>query len=182
MDDPWKENILTLKRRILEKLKLHKGPYGIEYGFYRNYILHYNDCMLSNFSRLAFYNGIQNKSHLQLSFPSKPALVTTKKQSSATLNYKTTVVEVPETGVRLDVPEGAISCPVDIILSVHWGGDHHPPLKYTGNQFVIGPSVCCEPDGTMFQKPVTLTIPHSARNITSRNISVWTKSSRSKYR
>ena len=149
------------------------------YNYYK-YTLHYNDQQLRDFRRIADYD-IQNKSYLQLSFLSEPVLVSTIKQSFATLDYKSTVVEVPETGVQLDVPEGAIpeDKTVDVRLSIHWGRGDGPPLE--NDQFVIGPSVCCEPDGTTFCKPVTLTRPHSARNITSRNLTVWTKTSQSKY-
>ena len=102
------------------------------------------------------------------------------KKHSAALDHKSIVVAIPETCVKLDVPEGAFpkGKTVNISLSVHWGRGEQPPLET--NQFIIGPSICCEPDGITFCKPVTLTLPHSARNITSRNITVWTKTSQGK--
>ena len=170
MDDPEKETIEIVKERIFQKLHLGSTSY---------YSILYNDEELDDHLRVAHYN-IHQRSHIQLTVRSKPALIT-RKQHSATLDYKSTFVEVPETGVRLDVPEGAIPKGETqyIRLSVHWGIDEHPSLE--NNQFVIGPTICCEPDGTTFSKPVTLTLPHSARNITSRNLTVWTKASKSKY-
>ncbi|XP_072016994.1 uncharacterized protein [Amphiura filiformis] len=94
---------------------------------------------------------------------------------SATLGHKRKEVKVPNTRVRLVIPEGAIPVKktVDITVSVYVDGNRHPPLQ--NNQFVLGPTVCIEPHSAKFLKPVTLILPHSARNITARNITVWSK-------
>ncbi|XP_072036295.1 uncharacterized protein [Amphiura filiformis] len=96
---------------------------------------------------------------------------------SALVDHRSKVIEVPGTSVILDIPEGALADgdAFDVALSVYWGDEFYPPLE--NNQFVIGPSVCCEPHNTNFLKPVTLTIPHSAGIIASRNITVWTNTS-----
>ncbi|XP_072039369.1 uncharacterized protein [Amphiura filiformis] len=97
------------------------------------------------------------------------------KEFSATIDHKSQVVHVPDTRVKLEVPEGALPMTetVDVIASVHPTGNHHPPLE--NNQFVIGPTVCIEPHSVRFLKPVVLVLPHSAQNITARNITVWSK-------
>ncbi|XP_072046592.1 uncharacterized protein [Amphiura filiformis] len=97
------------------------------------------------------------------------------KEYSATLDHKSTIVEVPDVRVRLEVPEGAIPVAetVEVTISVHMNGKHHPPLE--NNHFVIGPTVCIEPHNTTFLKPVVLVLPHSAQNITARNVTVWSK-------
>ncbi|XP_072015950.1 uncharacterized protein [Amphiura filiformis] len=97
------------------------------------------------------------------------------KEYSATLDHKHHVVKVPNTSVRLEVPEGALCVTetVEITISVYLDGNHHLPLE--NNQFVLGPTVCIEPHSAKFLKPVVLVLPHSAQNITERNITVWSK-------
>ncbi|XP_072015966.1 uncharacterized protein [Amphiura filiformis] len=120
------------------------------------------------------------------------------KEYSATVDHKRQVVKVTNTSVRLEVPEGALRVTetVAINISVYQDGNHHPPPygnqppppdgnhhppdenhhpPLENNQFVIGPTVCVEPHGMKFLKPVVLVLPHSAQNITERNITVWSK-------
>ena len=96
------------------------------------------------------------------------------KRSLATVDHNGLLIEIPDTQAKLTIPEGAIpeGDTVDISFSVYWGGDH-PPLKET--EFLSGPVVHCEPNFVKFYKPVTINIPHSARNATSKNVTVWTK-------
>ena len=98
----------------------------------------------------------------------------TCKSSRTTVDHKGGLIEVLNTQTKLKIPKGAIpeGETVDVTFSAHWGGDH-PPLAR--NQFLTGPAVHCEPNFAKFSKPVTITIPHSVGNVTSENITVWTK-------
>ena len=169
VDNARTETIETVMRRVQTKLQLPPA----------NYALFYDEMELKQQFTVEHYH-IKEKSCLKLGYAGKIPASQYVKKHSTTLDHKSTTVVIPETCVKLDVPKGAIpeGKTVDITLSVHWGSDEHPPLE--NNQFVIGPTICCEPDGTTFCKPVMLSLPHSARNITSRNLTVWNKTSQSK--
>ncbi len=90
-------------------------------------------------------------------------------------------IEIPGTGVCIKIPSGAIPDeePVEITASVHWDKEYHHVIQ--DNEFVIGPAIQCKPDGLKFKKPVQITFPHSAQQITPKQLSVWTRSFKSKY-
>ena len=170
VDNSRTETIKTVMLRVQAKLQLPPGDYA----------LFYDEKELNHQLTVEHYN-IKEKSCLALGYAGTIPSSQFVKKHTAKLDHKSTVVEIPETCVKLDVPHGAIleGDKVDITLSVHWGSDEHPSLE--NNQFVIGPTICCEPDGTTFCKPVTLTLPHSAQNISARNLTVWTKTSQGKF-
>ncbi|XP_072043460.1 uncharacterized protein [Amphiura filiformis] len=86
-------------------------------------------------------------------------------------------IEVNDTGVSIKIPPGAIPDeePVEITASVHWDKEYHHTIQ--GNDIIIGPAIHCKPDGLRFKKPVQITFPHSAENITAKQLAVWTRTS-----
>ena len=95
---------------------------------------------------------------------------------------------VSDTGASIKIPEGAITGePIKVAASLHWDRwsspqwnmDYHPPI--TDDDFVIGPTIHCKPDGFQFLKPVQIAIPHSAEDVNAMHISVWTRSYISKF-
>ncbi|BFZ25795.1 hypothetical protein BsWGS_28834 [Bradybaena similaris] len=74
------------------------------------------------------------------------------------------LLESPETGVSILVPEGAIEDNKDqeIYFKVCRDNSLLPPLDTEKGETLLSPLVMCGPHGTQFLKPVELRLPHSA--------------------
>ena len=70
-----------------------------------------------------------------------------------------------ELDIKVKFPKGVLPARQLITLQVDTGG-LQPPLHES--QFVLGPVISCKPDGQMFSKPVTISMPHSCLNLTTR--------------
>ena len=92
-------------------------------------------------------------------------------RSSAVIDSNGGMVQLND--ARLQVPEGALPKGKEhtISISLHNGNENGAPVL-SDNAMLIGPWVHCEPSGLQFLKPVTITLPHSARNILQRNIKI----------
>ncbi|XP_072051078.1 uncharacterized protein [Amphiura filiformis] len=75
---------------------------------------------------------------------------------------------------RLKIPPGALPKGQGKLITVSLDWVQDPPLQ--DNQWVIGPSIQCEPDGLQFNKPVTISLEHSAVNITTGDVIIISKS------
>ncbi|XP_072044865.1 uncharacterized protein [Amphiura filiformis] len=82
------------------------------------------------------------------------------------------VLELPDVGVRLEVPTDALDKDELISVSVMATRESHPPL---GDRFIVGPIVRLEPDRIELRRPVTLTVRHSGIDLTQQNLQIWTK-------
>lgn len=63
-------------------------------------------------------------------------------------------------GIRLEVPEGALATDIDISIGVTWDTGNYPSLS--SKDALLSPIVVCEPLGTVFTKAVKLSFPHCA--------------------
>ena len=101
--------------------------------------------------------------------------------NSAVIGYDGGKIKVLNTAAAIRIPRGAIPEGelAEITITVYWDRTYYPPLQE--NDFVIGPTIHCEPDGFKFKKPVTITIPHSAVQINEKLLQIWTKESNGKY-
>ena len=83
--------------------------------------------------------------------------------------------------VRLTIPQGAIPRfnTVNVSLSTRTSRTYPPLLN---DQFVLGPTMCCKPDGQNFAKPITLSIPDCFVHVTRKCIQVWCKSERTEWK
>ncbi|XP_064600387.1 netrin receptor UNC5B-like isoform X2 [Liolophura sinensis] len=63
-------------------------------------------------------------------------------------------------GIRLEVPEGALAKDIEISIGVTWDTNKYPPLST--KEALLSPVVVCEPLGTVFTKAVKLSFPHCA--------------------
>ena len=84
---------------------------------------------------------------------------------------------IVEKSVSLKIPPGAIpeGRKEKLTVSVLWNGEH-PPMN--DDQFIIAPRVLLEPEGMQFEKPVTLTVPHCASNLSTKCVQVMQKQSK----
>ena len=96
-------------------------------------------------------------------------------EKSEVIDHTGGKITLHDTGVVLKIPQGAFPDgePVEITASVHWDKEYHP--LNLGNGFVIGPAVRCKPAGLKFQKPIEIILPHSAENVTSKHLCIWTR-------
>ena len=76
--------------------------------------------------------------------------------------------------VRLDIPAQALNKPTEISVSMISRSSDHPPLG--DDKFIISPIVRLEPDGLQFLRPVTISVKHSAVELSYRNLQIWTRS------
>ena len=63
-------------------------------------------------------------------------------------------------------------------VSITLQKDPDDQQTFDDNQMIITPTVICEPAGMTFNKPVTLTLPHSEEDyqtITKEEIQLWYK-------
>ncbi|XP_072023538.1 uncharacterized protein [Amphiura filiformis] len=77
--------------------------------------------------------------------------------------------------VTLDIPSGALNRNVYITMSII-SPDTETDLPSLGDKFLVAPIVRLTPDSQKFKKPVTLTVGHSAEDLTRADIQVWYKS------
>ena len=106
--------------------------------------------------------------------------LSSSQKNSAVIRNNGGKIEVDDTNASVKISQGAIpeGESVEITVSVLWDRRYYPPLQE--NDFVIGPAIHCEPDGILFKKPITVTIPHSAVNVNTRNLLIWTRQSNGK--
>ena len=86
-------------------------------------------------------------------------------------------LSLQEIGVTLEVPEGSLEreTPADVSMTLHQGC---PPLD--DDHLMLTPIIKCGPPGVEFNRPVTLSLPHSEddyEDIKKEDISLWYKSS-----
>ncbi|XP_012945828.1 tight junction protein ZO-1 [Aplysia californica] len=74
------------------------------------------------------------------------------------------VLEAPDTGVSIYIPEGAINegKEQEIYFKVCRDNSLLPPLDAEKGETLLSPLVMCGPHGTEFNKPVELRLPHCA--------------------
>ena len=96
-------------------------------------------------------------------------------RKSSIIDHTGGKLTIEGTGASLKIPEGALEVgrKEEITLSLHWRSQNPPHLE--DHQFQIGPFVKCQPEGVVFQKPVTLAMPHSALNATEQYVKILTK-------
>lgn len=68
-------------------------------------------------------------------------------------------MELPNTGIRLTIPYGAVDRDELIEVSISVAGDSPPGVT------VLTPTVNCRPSTVAFKKPVVITVPHCAAKI-----------------
>ncbi|XP_072051074.1 uncharacterized protein [Amphiura filiformis] len=83
-------------------------------------------------------------------------------------------ISIDDSCARLKIPAGALPKGQGKLITIGLDWMQEPPLE--DNQWVIGPSMQCEPDGLQFEKPVTLSLEHSAINITTSDVIILSKS------
>ena len=83
--------------------------------------------------------------------------------------------EIVNQGFKLKVHDGSLpkGCNVKISISTAKNVPLPPILE---EQVVLTPLVSCKPNNQIFQKPVTLSVPHSGTNISPTFVEVWCKS------
>ena len=92
---------------------------------------------------------------------------------SKTVSAEGAIVELEDLGVRLEIPHGAVSKEELVSVSiVSPKKEDHPPL---GENFIVAPIIRLDPDGLRFEKPITLTVPHSGVDLKLRNLRIWNK-------
>ena len=81
-------------------------------------------------------------------------------------------INLPETGISLAIPEGAIpeGSSFEIYLSLSLDDDY-PELEE--GHTLICPIVRCKPHGIRFLKPATLTLPCNAVNDVEDDLTIW---------
>ena len=87
------------------------------------------------------------------------------------------ILSLQEIGATLEVPEGSIEreTPADVSMTLHKGC---PPLD--NDHLMLTPIIKCGPPGVEFNRPVTLSLPHSEddyEDIKKEDICLWYKSS-----
>ncbi|XP_067941411.1 UNC5C-like protein [Watersipora subatra] len=70
---------------------------------------------------------------------------------------------VLSSGVQLTIPPHALHEKVEVILGVTFDPKHLPQLSE--EEALLTPVIFCQPSGTEFKQPVTLTLPHCAAQI-----------------
>ena len=85
-------------------------------------------------------------------------------------------VSLDDLDMSIKIPQGALSSQEGIGISLTVDTkEAHAPLEDT--QLVLGPVFSCQPDGQIFDKPVTISVPHSGLNIKTACVQVWRKAS-----
>ena len=85
-------------------------------------------------------------------------------------------VSLDELDMSIKIPQGALSSQEGIGISLTVDTkEAHAPLEAT--QLVLGPVFSCQPDGQIFDYPVTICVPHSGLNIKPACVQVWRKAS-----
>ena len=87
-----------------------------------------------------------------------------------------TKIHLPDTGISLTIPEGAVSkeTKFEICLSLSLDDDH-PELEE--GHTLICPIVKCQPHGIHFLKPAKLTLPCYAVDDIEDDLIIWSKTS-----
>ena len=86
-------------------------------------------------------------------------------------------LSLPEIGAELEIPEDALpddTPTANVSLRLQQDSDYQQ--TFDDNQIMITPTVICEPAGMTFNKPVTLTLPHSEEDyttITKEELQLW---------
>ena len=66
------------------------------------------------------------------------------------------VISLPELGIALNVPKGALDKPAMIEITTTGPLEPSPP----DDEIQIGPGIKCSPSGIQFKRPVKLTVQH----------------------
>ena len=106
-------------------------------------------------------------------------------QDTCKLDSSGGTLALPEVGVKLEIPEGALpadTASYDVSMVLHQ--DDHPPIS--DDHLMMTPVIQCQcsPGETAFKKPVTLRLPHSVvdyEDIKKEDITLWYKSSQGWY-
>ncbi|XP_072050264.1 uncharacterized protein [Amphiura filiformis] len=96
-----------------------------------------------------------------------------KWKKSAYIDERGGQLSIDGSCAKLKIPPGALPKGQGKLITIGLDWMQEPPLQ--DNQWVIGPSMQCEPDGLQFDKPVTISLEHSAANITTCDVIIISK-------
>ena len=82
-------------------------------------------------------------------------------------------ISLPELDITVIFPAYALLAKKLITLQLVDTAELHPPLHE--GQFLLGPVISCKPDGLMFSKPVTISMPHSCQYLYKEWVQVLCK-------
>ena len=83
-------------------------------------------------------------------------------------------IQLPETGISLSIPPGAIPDEDSLDISLSLSLDEDYPELEEGHTLIC-PIVRCQPSGANFLKPSILTLPCNAENDVVDDMTIWTK-------
>ena len=93
------------------------------------------------------------------------------------VTYSGAEISLPETGITLTIPRRAILKGNSVKISLSLSLDEDYPDLDEGHTLIC-PIVKCQPSGTHFVKPLTLTLPCNAGNDRvhdEHGVTIWTK-------
>ena len=123
-------------------------------------------------SMMNLYSDSSNNESMEQGIPQKENVKTLVWQQSGIIDDQDGEICLTELDIKVKFPRGALAARRLIMLQVDTGV-LHPPLHE--NQFLLGPVISCKPDGLKFSKPVTISMPHSCRNLTTQWVQIWCK-------
>ena len=86
-------------------------------------------------------------------------------------------LSLPEIGAELEIPKDALLDEMPTAeVSIRLQQDPDDQQTFDDNQMMITPTFICGPAGMTFNKPVTLTVPHSEddyRTISKEELQLW---------
>ena len=93
------------------------------------------------------------------------------------VTYTGAEIRLPDTGISLAIPRRAILKGNSVNISLSLSLDEDYPELDEGHTLIC-PIVKCQPSGTYFVEPVTLTLPCNAGNDSEHGedgVTIWTK-------